>query len=367
MTKKTLALIFIFNLFSLYLIGKAQASNVNFKYDSGVKQKYVKLIENDLKFLHEFSFTQEPQEETLKVFGLESFDTDDVEKWLDQRVSHIIKDRSYDSLKLKTLNYFFPYENPNDFPEIESYATPNKTEKEIKEMTVMSNIGTAIYYSGKRSQRLLGLRIKRGLFKYRTVEVNSPRVGILQIGEGLFSKKFMDNPKDKDSRVNSIIRLTTLLHEARHSDGAGKNLGFLHIPCPIGHDYAGLKACDFSLNGAYSVGAQAMKEFLKNCDDCEEDEKEILRLRILENKNRVIKKRKLVTNNTNEKVSMLKNLLFLKLQLNQLKLFKHQAEKNLESITRIKAEIDKLSKEEENSYEEAIYLDPKPELNQINE
>ncbi|MCP4913565.1 MAG: hypothetical protein GY909_10635 [Oligoflexia bacterium] len=367
MTNRTLVLIFIFNLFSLYLIGKAQARNVNFKYDSGVKRKYVSIIENDLDFLHEFSFSQEPNPETLQVFGLESFQSTDIEKWLSERVNYIIKDRSYESLKLKTLKYFFPYENPNDFPEIESYATPNRSEKEIKEMTIMSNIGTAIYYSGKRSQRLLGLRIKKGLLKYDTVAIRSPRVGILQIGEGLFSKKFLDNPKDEDSRVNSIIRISTLLHEARHSDGSGKNLGFLHIPCPKGHDYEGLKACDFNLNGPYSISSQSLIEFLKSCQDCNEEEKEIIRFRILNNSDRVIKKRKLVTTSTNEKVSMLKNLLFLKLQLNELKLDTQLKEKNLNSIESIRNEIDKLSKEEENSYEHATHLDPKPELNELDE
>lgn len=152
-----------------------------------------------------------------------------------------------------------------------------------KVMVVMSNVGGALYIAGKSSGALLGLKIP-GVGK---VPASSPRVGILQVGEGLFKIRATKESKIEDVDA-SLMRLGTLFHEARHSDGNGKNIGMLHAICPEGHAYAGYGACDFSLNGSYSVGAHITKVLTESCRDCSPTKKEGLRLDYLDSFSRVI-------------------------------------------------------------------------------
>jgi hypothetical protein len=72
--------------------------------------------------------------------------------------------------------------------------------------------------------------------------------------------------------INTIHRLATLFHEARHSDGRGRYATFPHIQCPRGHELQGYPACDDIANGAYAVGVAVDELLVANCHTCTANE-----------------------------------------------------------------------------------------------
>lgn len=283
-------------------------ADVNIKLSSKIKKSQKKAIKSDLSVLEKFSFSKEGSDDFLKVFDLKSLTSSALEEWLDQRVSWVIPQTDFKKLKLIDAG-FVVYPNKNELPEIET-PTVKPTGKGV---VVMSNIGTAIYYIGKQSSKRMGVKISRGLFKSKEeVMLDSPRAGVIQIGEGLFMRRMQVNRQKDNSVANSLGRLQTFFHEARHSDGHGKNLGFFHAVCPKGHDYAGLNACDRNINGPYTVGASLMKEFIRNCDDCTTTEKETMKIIWLDSLNRVIKETEVIAENDNPEIKLLELEISLK-------------------------------------------------------
>lgn len=209
--------------------------------------------------------------------------------WLSQRIRYVVSG----DLDLQQSFYVedksYSFQNPGvtpDIPEVPKRPDNGPDKNGRKVVTVMTNIGGAVYVIGKQQDMLLGLKIP-GVGK---VPVSSPRVGVLQVGEGLFMvRKGVQKVQDVDA---SMERLSTLFHEARHSDGNGKTLGMLHDICPEGHNLEGYAACDFSLNGSYSVGAQVGKVLAENCKECTAAQKENLRLDYLDSFSRVITEKK---------------------------------------------------------------------------
>lgn len=84
--------------------------------------------------------------------------------------------------------------------------------------------------------------------------------------------------------ANSLRRIATLIHEARHGD----DFGHTHVICPEGHSYQGLYACDTALDGSYGTGAAYMLEMMRSCRDCSEVDMTQLRLRLLDSISRII-------------------------------------------------------------------------------
>ena len=131
---------------------------------------------------------------------------------------------------------------------------------------------------------LIGIKF-RGVGR---VPITSPRTGIIQIGDGLFHDGFFREELPKDSVVRKVFRIQTFFHEARHSDGTGKSIGFLHALCPPGHAYAGVNACDRNSNGPYTVGALMIEQLEKACPNCSTLEKETLQMLKLDGRSRII-------------------------------------------------------------------------------
>ena len=192
--------------------------------------------------------------------------TDDVspaglQSWMEDRVQYILKGDFDFKTHLYYSNRSFEYPNPSIMPDDRTgqpslIATTASTASNI----VMANMGTAVYAMGKRDGQLLTVNVPGIGY----VSVTSPRTGILEIGPGMFPEW----SQGVQESVINIFRIATLFHEARHSDGNGKSLGFMHFKCPPGHDYAGQYACDVGLNGAYTVGAMLFKNLMNTCTDC---------------------------------------------------------------------------------------------------
>jgi hypothetical protein len=276
----------------------SQASDITMS--KGIKSKLRAKIEKDLNVLNNFKF-KPVSTNILELMGMSSLDSNSTNKWLEQRVNYIIEENALSFLRLK-LKKTISVERENvDFPNASlvpySITSSFGTSDSDEGMVVMSNIGAAIYMGGKRERTIYNIKISRGLLRKSTkVAVESPRVGVIQIGEGLFSRDLTINNQNPDSIANSINRLSTFFHEARHSDGNGLSLGFAHATCPTGHEFAGLRACDENLNGPYMIEATLMEEMLKaNEEVLTEREKETLKMVILNSYSRVMK-----TTNKNE-------------------------------------------------------------------
>lgn len=256
----------------------------------GVKSNLRDKMEKDLTVLENLKFKGDASASDLKILGLNTLTTDSAKNWLEQRVNYVIEEDAFTIVKL-LLKKVIQVERDNvTFPNQDKVPYALGLD-ESKGVTVMSNIGAGLYMGGKQERKVYSMKISRGLLK-KSIKavVESPRVGIIQVGEGLFMKQFSINERNEDALANSLNRLGTFFHEARHSDGNGVSLGFTHSKCPAGHNLEGEFACDDNLNGPYTVGAIMTAEMIKACgDQCSEAEKEGLRMQVLDSYSRVVK------------------------------------------------------------------------------
>ena len=265
---------------------------------SGLRNK----IEQDLSVLDNFKFSSSISARTLEIMGLTTLNSQTASEWLNERVNYVVSEKALSlfnllinrNVSIERTNVDFPNQNvipySSDFTS-EILTGESNTKATEAAITVMSNIGSALYMGGKKQRQIFDMKISRGFLRSsEKVSVISPRAGIIQIGEGLFAPELTINKESPDAMVNSIFRLATFFHEARHSDGNGKSLSFAHAICPKGHAYENEAACDESLNGSYTVGAQMLTELAKGCgDNCSVGEKEILKVLILDDASRILK------------------------------------------------------------------------------
>lgn len=261
-------------------------------------------IERDLEVIENFKFASKAKPATLVAMNLVSLDSTSATDWLNQRVNYIISENALSAFNLLVKRVLYVERKDVDFPnsDIDPYsleqviqkneAVPGDNLNAEQGFTVMSNLGAALYLGGKNTRQVYTLKVSRGfLHKSERVLVTSPRAGIIQIGEGLFHPELTVNQQNEDALANSIFRLGTFFHEARHSDGNGTSLSFMHTLCPAKHDYEGQPACDENLNGPYTIGALIMAEMAKACDvNCSEKDKQALAMIILDNANRILTK-----------------------------------------------------------------------------
>lgn len=143
---------------------------------------------------------------------------------------------------------------------------------------VALNIGTALWFDSlTEGNSRVSLSVNG-----HGVPIDSSRVGIIQLGNGYT----LQDERTGKYAFSPIVRISTFVHEARHSDCTGgvsppdlscirngalpRNLecGHLHVTCPAGHPYAGITACDDSPWGAYSIQAVFDATLEKYCANC---------------------------------------------------------------------------------------------------
>lgn len=259
------------------------------KFHSSVPADQLKAMTTDLNYLFHNPITAS-DEEFKNSLGISQNSGPQMHNWLVNRVRYIIGESfelNDQNIRVRT-GYIFP---STPIPEIEGSADVAQSAGEddgIK--TVMSNLGSALYLVGKKGMKtgntmtpiLYGLALDG-----ETVYATSTRVGIIQVGEGLFFKDFRVTENEL-APANSISRLGTFFHEARHSDGNGSSTGFAHARCPVTHPYANNFACEKSSNGSYSVGALTLRNLLANCGACTESEKTKLELLVYDSFSRIL-------------------------------------------------------------------------------
>ncbi|MFN7454203.1 MAG: hypothetical protein ACK5RO_06035 [Pseudobdellovibrionaceae bacterium] len=236
------------------------------------------LTEADLRFLMESSLPVN-NKEVMEILELSDSGALNLSSWLADRVKVMTdaKQKLGDGA-IRVLR----------FPEVWNMEPGRELSlgySQSRSQVMMSNIGATIYQFGKRTGQVFSLFVS-GL---GWISIESPRAGVVKIGDGYFAPlKPQWGAESLSQRVARIFRLETLFHEARHSDGRGRHVGFSHVICPKGHTYEGQFACDSSNNGAYRVGALLTQQFRESCDNCSAEEKELLDFLYLDSRSRVL-------------------------------------------------------------------------------
>lgn len=243
--------------------------------DSSIPSDQIQLLKNDFTYLYNNKSEQVDSEFQLMA-ELPQVDGPHMYNWIYNRTKYIVgEDYSMTGRNLvKKKGYVFPSTPvpPSVTNRMQSYVGT----------IIMYNAGAELYLTGKLEKTLKGLWLDR-----KEVFATSPRVGILQIGEGLFAERFLVN-KDKNSEANKIKRLGTIFHEARHGDGHSEHIGFIHTDCPSGHILSGLAACENYSNGSYALEAVALKNLVLNCTTCSIEDNTKLTAAIADSVSRVI-------------------------------------------------------------------------------
>ncbi len=268
---------------AIWAMGRSLGSHSDVHVHSTVTHRQFQLMRTDISRLNGSKFPDSPQQtETARLMGLAHFNGTELLNWAHDRVQQVVGESfPSESHAATATKADWVYPNGNLLPFIEpSSRTANSGQ------IAMSNIGAGIYLRGKRESTLYSVELS---FLHH-LRITSPRAGILQIGDGLFAARYSPNIERDDAISNSVHRLATLFHEARHSDGNGQSLSFFHAVCSAG-PYQGIAACDRNLNGPYTIQArttQAMAELCKSESHCTDAELESLRLEYLDAYSRVI-------------------------------------------------------------------------------
>jgi hypothetical protein len=283
-----------------HALGKRPAQSIGWiQAESAVPKKQVERLQGDFQWFSSLpALSPTPSEneggelfskaQIIKlmtaIMKIKTVEPQSLNGWLQDRVQFLLAENfPINESRLSPVlipGFEFPKTPlPETFQSLEQTARASEAQKGH---VVMTNIGTAIYAMGKQ----IGFPLEADLRGIGKVAVTSPRTGIIQIGEGLFNDKLF-NGIDREATSRKSFRLSTFFHEARHSDGNGKSLGFFHSACPPGHTYEGQSACDASINGPYMIGALTTLYFLKSCTNCSEAEKELLSLMTYDDFSRV--------------------------------------------------------------------------------
>ncbi len=266
-----------------------------FQMDSGVPADQKKVMLEDYAYLDQLQVLDEGKDlEIRRLLETPRISSPQLKQWLASRMKVVISEKIDLEKSVRIVGRAAYYQNGGLMPDIDAPVptpTPKPTPTDgsakpaSRPMVVMSNMGTAIYMYGKQNAKLLGLQGTDG----GILPIRTPRDGLVQIGEGLFHERLRVNPERVDLPANRLARLSTYFHEARHSDGNGKSLGFAHAMCPVGHAYQGYYACEKNLNGPYTTGAMVLKKLTEACADCSAKEKTTLQMIQADSLSRVLK------------------------------------------------------------------------------
>jgi hypothetical protein len=243
---------------------KPTASLFKIQFSSTLSDSTKSALKKDFEFLSKLELDESKSTDLKKVMKLNKADAQSLMNWLDLRVKLIVPP-TFDDTTAATYSSM----------ELDWIGSESA-------MTIADNLGAFLYKDGKRRGKNVSLDVP-GL---GSISVRSPRAGIIREGKGLM----VDWPDTGDitDAANTVLRLATLFHEGRHSDGHDASLCFSHVKCPKGHVLEDSYACDNNKNGPYTIGAQFVKAYMDSCTDCSTKFKNEFKLEIADNLGRVI-------------------------------------------------------------------------------
>ena len=248
-----------------------------FTFGSDLTAGQVKIIKDDIDFMFQLPLMADHYG-LSQMTEMKTVSGPDIHNWILNRLRFFISEGVNPDHLFSLTKQFYAYENSAMMPKLKSGISGTNQENDIGSV-IATNIGGSIYIIGKK-QQTLGMATVNG----KSMPVLSPRVGIVQV-----PNTFFEGSEDASKQlIGRLLRITTLFHEARHSDGNGLSLGFLHDVCPKGDLLEGKLACDKMENGSYGLEARLQRVLSRNCVSCKTEDVEILRLMSLQNFSRLI-------------------------------------------------------------------------------
>lgn len=230
-----------------------------FVFDASVPANQQELFSLDYSNAGRLALSAPPSETYKSYFDIPDYSGPSWARWLNDRIKYIVGEdwdwEDHVTYQPKSYQPLLSREAFEPFQQI---------------VTLMENAGSGIYRDGKKYSKLYTVSVAGQSFP-----VKSTRVGIVRIGEGLFTANQVSS-KDYTAAVNSLLRISVFVHEARHSDGNGINAGFPHALCTQG-TFAGRYSCEENLNGPYSIEAILLSSFYASCTDCDTTDREALK------------------------------------------------------------------------------------------
>ena len=258
--------VFTLNLFSCFLIYLLSSEN-SYSHQLGEKL-YLDhfsggseiVLKADIDALLTFPLALANHSELKEIIGSSTGSSQDAFNWLQKWVHFIYTEPFVDSERC--------------------YLRSRKKEvqSEAKDGFLALNLGLSKYLFTSSLSYGLGVVFahERGLYK---VDINTPAIGVVRLGERFFnSDYYSESPPAAgvDPLAFRLFRISTLLHEAAHSRGQGKYLGFAHVLCPQEIPFVGgTQACDASRNGGNGVKAAFLEAVVKSCQHMRSKDSEV--------------------------------------------------------------------------------------------
>ncbi len=256
----------------LWVLVGCGGNSVGIRFDATVPGDQRALMEQDLQRLASIRMAPGTAADYAQI-GVADFSPSSLTSWLSERTRFIVGEEFDWKQNVKIVKL-----STNRVPTvIASLFSPSQ----LGATTVMWNLGSYLYLDGKDNGTAYTLDLSN-----EVVQVLSPRVGVIQIGEGLFTANAIDGVP-KDAYANSLQRLGTYFHESRHSDFNGSDTGGPHAKCPSG-DYKDLYACDQYSNGPYAIQVTLLRYFYSACTGCSQTELEGLMLTLADYRTRLL-------------------------------------------------------------------------------
>ena len=302
-------------LFFILVLGVPNSKAIVF--DRSLPLAYQRIIENDLENLcRQIDYNLETEEaraarETItRFFEIEEVDCVQLRDWLEERIKLIVYFTTLEELNARII-----FQRGNKLKELSLLDRIGKkfsgfmNNLEIKYVLNFrgqaANLGKTLYNTSQlpeeRARYVDPFQDSDNYFRYMgangeegLLPLTTPRVGIILVMENFFSYRTFPDPTTAYSVANGILRISILVHEARHSDGRGDNATFSHVSCSDGSEQSTLKFlvgrnCDNALNGSYGLQAAFLDYAILACHSCNAGEKSRLSWYLDKMKEKIIK------------------------------------------------------------------------------
>ena len=302
-------------LFLVLVLGVPNSKAIVF--DKSVPLAHQRTVEDDLENLcRQIDYNLETEkaraarEVVKRMFEIEEVNCIQLRDWLEERIKLIVYFTTLEELNARII-----FQRSNKLKELSLFGRIGKkfsgfmgrlTINYIFNFKAQSaNLGKIIYNISQlpeeRERYVDPFQDSDNYFRYRgangdegLIPVVTPGVGIILLMKNFFYHRSFPNPATVNSVANSILRISLLIHEARHGDGHGDNATFSHVSCFGGSDQSALKFfargnCDNVLNGAFGLQAAFLDYAILACHSCSEREKSKLSQHLKEIKKNIIK------------------------------------------------------------------------------
>jgi len=259
----------IFWLGFIFILGACGQGPIKGRIAESISGANRRMLKKDFRRLNDLKINDNSE---LEILGVPDYSPETLANWLNERIQHYLGESP--TVTKSTYTYkpivgftMLPLDIQSDIFDASSVKT------------LAYNAGGSAYLNGKKNNELRTLS-----FDDIEVVADSPRVGVVVLEQPFF--ELGDRFESSSSMAGTLVRLGTVFHEARHSDGNGASLGMAHAECVKGDfngkdAFIGEYACEKYLNGPYEVGRVLIKKWAEACgESCTDSDQQTLALSV---------------------------------------------------------------------------------------